>query len=55
LVDAYHQRHDRETKRPMVEVAARAGFLSPRRFNAVFAETYKRTPTMIRRIRFKPV
>jgi AraC family transcriptional regulator of adaptative response/methylated-DNA-[protein]-cysteine methyltransferase len=44
-----------ETKLPMAEVAARAGFTSLRRFNAVFAETYKRTPTMIRRLRFKPV
>jgi len=44
-----------ETKLPMVEIAARAGFASLRRFNAVFAETYKRSPSKIRRIRFKPV
>jgi AraC family transcriptional regulator of adaptative response/methylated-DNA-[protein]-cysteine methyltransferase len=44
-----------ETKLPMVEVAARAGFASLRRFNTVFAETYKRSPSKIRRIRFKPV
>src|SRR5688572_24485487 len=33
------------TKLPMEEVAARAGFASLRRFNAVFAEVYERTPT----------
>lgn len=44
-----------QTKLPMVEVAARAGFASLRRFNAVFAEVYGRTPTQIRTIRFKPV
>lgn len=44
-----------ETKLPMADVAARAGFASLRRFNAVFAEVYGRTPTLIRRIRFKPV
>ncbi len=44
-----------ETKLPMAEIAARAGFSSLRRFNAVFAETYGRTPTRIRRLRFKPV
>jgi len=44
-----------ETKLPMADVAARAGFASLRRFNAVFAEVYERTPTQIRRIRFKPV
>jgi AraC family transcriptional regulator of adaptative response / DNA-3-methyladenine glycosylase II len=37
------------TDLPMVEVAARAGFGSLRRFNAVFAEVYRRPPTMIRR------
>lgn len=43
------------TKLPMEEVAARAGFASLRRFNAVFAEVYKRTPTQLRRLRFKTV
>ena len=44
-----------ETRLPMAEVAERAGFASLRRFNAVFAEVYKRTPSEIRRVRFKPV
>jgi AraC family transcriptional regulator, regulatory protein of adaptative response / methylated-DNA-[protein]-cysteine methyltransferase len=44
-----------ETRLPMSEIAARAGFTSLRRFNAVFAEVYRRSPTQIRRIRFKPV
>lgn len=35
----------------MTEVAARAGFGSLRRFNAVFAETYRRPPGEIRRAR----
>ena len=39
----------------MADVAARAGFASLRRFNAVFAEVYKRTPSDVRRLRFKPV
>lgn len=39
-----------QTKLPMMEVAARAGFASLRRFNAVFAEVYKRTPSDIRRL-----
>ena len=43
------------TKLPMEEVAARAGFASLRRFNAVFAEVYKRTPTQLRRLQFKAV
>ena len=43
------------TTLPMAEVAAQAGFASLRRFNAVFAELYKRTPSDIRRVRFKPV
>ena len=43
------------TPLPMSEVAARSGFASLRRFNAVFAEVYKRTPTDVRRLRFKPV
>jgi AraC family transcriptional regulator of adaptative response/methylated-DNA-[protein]-cysteine methyltransferase len=38
-----------ETDLPMTEVALRAGFGSLRRFNAVFAETYRRPPTEIRR------
>lgn len=41
------------TKLSMTEVAARAGFSSLRRFNAVFAQTYKRSPSEIRRVRFK--
>jgi AraC family transcriptional regulator of adaptative response / DNA-3-methyladenine glycosylase II len=44
-----------QTRLPMAEVAARAGFASLRRFNAVFVEVYKRTPSDIRRMRFKPV
>lgn len=38
------------TELPMTEVALRAGFGSLRRFNAVFAEVYKRSPTEIRRL-----
>ena len=38
-----------DTKLPMIEIALRAGFRSLRRFNAVFAEVYKRPPTEIRR------
>ena len=38
-----------ETDKPMVEIAVLAGFGSLRRFNAVFAEVYGRTPTEIRR------
>jgi AraC family transcriptional regulator, regulatory protein of adaptative response / methylated-DNA-[protein]-cysteine methyltransferase len=33
----------------MTEVALRAGFRSLRRFNAVFVETYQRTPSQVRR------
>jgi AraC family transcriptional regulator of adaptative response / DNA-3-methyladenine glycosylase II len=44
-----------QTRLAMPDVAARAGFASLRRFNAVFAEVYKRTPSEIRRLRFKPV
>ena len=44
-----------QTRLPMSEVAARAGFASLRRFNAVFAEVYKRPPSDVRRLRFKPV
>jgi AraC family transcriptional regulator, regulatory protein of adaptative response / methylated-DNA-[protein]-cysteine methyltransferase len=43
-----------QTKLSMFDVAARAGFASLRRFNAVFAEVYKRTPSEVRRLRFKP-
>jgi transcriptional regulator GlxA family with amidase domain len=35
----------------MTEIAMRAGFGSLRRFNSVFAETYGRPPTKIRRTR----
>jgi AraC family transcriptional regulator of adaptative response / DNA-3-methyladenine glycosylase II len=42
------------TELPMAEVAARAGFASLRRFNTVFAEAYKRPPSAIRRLPFKP-
>lgn len=40
-----------DTELPMIEVASRAGFRSLRRFNAVFAEVYKRPPSEIRRAR----
>jgi AraC family transcriptional regulator of adaptative response / DNA-3-methyladenine glycosylase II len=40
------------TSLPMTEVALRAGFRSLRRFNAVFAEVYKRPPSEIRRVRW---
>jgi AraC family transcriptional regulator of adaptative response / DNA-3-methyladenine glycosylase II len=43
------------TSLSMTEVALRAGFGSLRRFNAVFAEVYGRTPTAIRRLRVKPL
>jgi AraC family transcriptional regulator of adaptative response / DNA-3-methyladenine glycosylase II len=39
------------TDLPMAEVALRAGFGSLRRFNAAFAELYRRPPTAIRRQR----
>jgi methylphosphotriester-DNA--protein-cysteine methyltransferase len=39
------------TDLPMTEVALRAGFASLRRFNAVFAEVYRRSPTDIRQAR----
>ena len=42
------------TKPPVADVTARAGFASLRRFNAVFAEVYKRRPSDVRRLRFKP-
>src|SRR5258707_9920356 len=38
-----------DTALPMIEIAARAGFGSLRRFNAVFQEVYRRTPSEIRR------
>ncbi|MGY4155582.1 transcriptional regulator GlxA family with amidase domain [Bradyrhizobium sp. USDA 4461] len=38
-----------ETDLPLSEIAFRAGFGSLRRFNAVFAEVYKRQPSKIRR------
>jgi AraC family transcriptional regulator, regulatory protein of adaptative response / methylated-DNA-[protein]-cysteine methyltransferase len=38
-----------DTKLPMTEIALQAGFRSLRRFNAVFAEVYKRPPNEIRR------
>lgn len=37
------------TDLPMTDVAMRAGFHSLRRFNAVFAEVYRRCPTEVRR------
>jgi len=40
-----------ETDLPMTEIAPRSGFRSLRRFNTVFAEVYKRSPTVIRRSR----
>src|ERR1700719_3624165 len=36
------------TELPMTEVALQAGFRSPRRFNAVFVEVYRRSPTQVR-------
>ena len=39
------------TDLPMADIALRAGFRSLRRFNAVFAETYRRPPSEIRRRR----
>jgi AraC family transcriptional regulator of adaptative response/methylated-DNA-[protein]-cysteine methyltransferase len=38
-----------DTQLPMIEIASLAGFRSLRRFNAVFAEVYKRPPSEIRR------
>jgi AraC family transcriptional regulator of adaptative response/methylated-DNA-[protein]-cysteine methyltransferase len=40
-----------ETDLSMAEIAMRTGFGSLRRFNAVFAEVYKQSPTEIRRSR----
>jgi len=42
-----------QTDLPMLEVAAHAGFTSLRRFNTVFSEVYRRTPSDIRRLRQK--
>lgn len=42
-----------DTTLPMTEIAMRAGFGSLRRFNAVFAEVYKRPPGEIRRGKLK--
>jgi AraC family transcriptional regulator of adaptative response / DNA-3-methyladenine glycosylase II len=36
------------TDLPMTELALQAGFRSLRRFNAVFVEVYKKSPTKIR-------
>jgi AraC family transcriptional regulator, regulatory protein of adaptative response / methylated-DNA-[protein]-cysteine methyltransferase len=38
------------THLPMTEIALGSGFRSLRRFNAVFAEVYQRSPTEIRRV-----
>ncbi|WP_421998271.1 Ada metal-binding domain-containing protein [Reyranella sp.] len=38
-----------QTRLPMTEIAARAGFASLRRFNAVFAEVYGQPPGRLRR------
>lgn len=38
-----------ETSLPITEIALRSGFSSVRRFNAVFSEIYKRSPSSIRR------
>lgn len=40
-----------DTELPMIEIASLAGFRSLRRFNAVFAEVYKRPPSEIRRMK----
>ncbi len=42
------------TTLPMTEVAARAGFQSVRRFNAVFVQVYRRSPSAVRRERLAP-
>ena len=44
-----------QTNLPMLDIAERAGFASLRRFNAAFAEIYKRPPSALRRLHFKPV
>lgn len=38
-----------ETDLPMTEIAMEAGFGSLRRFDAVFSQVYKRSPSKIRR------
>ena len=38
-----------ETDLPISEIAIKAGFKSSRRFNAVFKETYRRSPSTLRR------
>jgi AraC family transcriptional regulator of adaptative response / DNA-3-methyladenine glycosylase II len=43
------------TDLPMTQIALAAGFGSLRRFNAVFAEVYKRPPTAIRRATRAPL
>ncbi len=43
-----------ETELSMTDIALRAGFRSLRRFNDVFLEVYKRSPTEIRRTRRSP-
>jgi len=42
-----------ETDLQVTEIAFRAGFKSLRRFNAAFAKTYKRSPSDLRRRRFR--
>src|SRR4029079_7683622 len=43
-----------ETRLSMTDVALASGFGCVRRFNAVIRETYKRTPTQIRRLVRQP-
>lgn len=43
-----------ETDMPMTEICFAAGFASVRRFNAVFAQTYKRPPLALRKQRNSP-
>jgi AraC family transcriptional regulator of adaptative response / DNA-3-methyladenine glycosylase II len=40
-----------ETDLPMTEIAARAGFVSVRSFNATFRDVYRRAPSDVRRAR----
>jgi AraC family transcriptional regulator of adaptative response / DNA-3-methyladenine glycosylase II len=40
-----------QTNLPMTEISARSGFSSLRRFNTVFAETYRQPPSTIRKKR----
>jgi AraC family transcriptional regulator, regulatory protein of adaptative response / methylated-DNA-[protein]-cysteine methyltransferase len=44
---------DDQSELQMSEIAARAGFASLRRFNAVFAEVYGRPPSEVRKLRPK--